>query len=212
MSALRSWLWSALNPHVAFFEALNFFSHFSEPPKIGSRGLYNGKILLMLWLNTLIKREHINSPSLMQTCYMNHVTVIQKMPFTPKNAHNDDNYYVEQYKWTTNSLSSEGKAVKLYLEVIIGSWAAFWISNYSTCSNKLTSNINSCIAVTPTEVAEHTFPASKADKCTRLYTQISNHIWVVKCSFEIRNQDWNPKIMVAPILIFGERKVGLTGS
>lgn len=35
-----------------------------------------------------------------------------------------------------------------------------------------------------------------------------NHIWVVKCSFEIRNQDWNPEITIAPILIFRERKVG----
>lgn len=38
MSALISLLWSATNPHVAFFEALNFFSHFSEPPRVGNKG------------------------------------------------------------------------------------------------------------------------------------------------------------------------------
>lgn len=149
----------------------------------------------MQWINTLIKREHVNSPSLMQT-YVIHVAVKQKMPSAPKNTYNDDNYHVKQYKWTTNSPSSEGKVVKLSLEVIIGSWVVFWISNYSTSSNKLTSNISNCRAVIPTEVAKHTFPASKAD----VYTYLG--------CFEIRNQDRNPEIMAVPILIFCERKVG----
>lgn len=62
-------------------------------------------------------------------CMLHKVPAIKEMPSTQHNALNGDNFHVEQFKLTTNSIGvrvllnegSEGKVVKLSLEVIIGS-------------------------------------------------------------------------------------------